>query len=74
MIMVSGEEHKTAHYAICTGIMALGMMIPGMFSGALQEWLGYRNFYIWVMLSTIPGFVVTALISIDRDFGRKSMA
>jgi PAT family beta-lactamase induction signal transducer AmpG len=49
-------------------------MIPGMFSGALQEWLGYRNFYIWVMLSTIPGFVVTALISIDRDFGRKSMA
>lgn len=71
MIMVSEGEHKTAHYAICTGIMALGMMVPGMFSGALQEWLGYPNFYLWVMLSTIPGFIVTALITIDRDFGRK---
>lgn len=72
MIMVSEGEHKTAHYAICTGIMALGMMVPGMFSGAIQEWLGYPNFYIWVMLSTIPGFIVTALITIDKDFGKKS--
>ncbi len=72
MIMVSEGEHKTAHYAICTGIMALGMMVPGMFSGALQEWLGYPNFYLWVMLSTIPGFVVTALITIDKDFGKKT--
>jgi PAT family beta-lactamase induction signal transducer AmpG len=72
MIMVSEGDHKTAHYAICTGIMALGMMLPGMFSGALQEWLGYPNFYIWVMLSTIPGFIVTALIRIDKDFGKKT--
>jgi MFS transporter, PAT family, beta-lactamase induction signal transducer AmpG len=72
MIMVSEGDHRTAHYAICTGIMALGMMLPGMFSGALQEWLGYPRFYLWVMLSTIPGFVVTALIRIDKDFGRKT--
>jgi PAT family beta-lactamase induction signal transducer AmpG len=72
MIMVSEGEHRTAHYAICTGIMALGMMVPGMFSGALQEWLGYPNFYLWVMLSTIPGFIVTALITVDKDFGRKA--
>ncbi|HTY59488.1 MAG TPA: AmpG family muropeptide MFS transporter [Bacteroidota bacterium] len=72
MIMVSEGEHKTAHYAICTGIMALGMMVPGMFSGAIQEWLGYPNFYLWVMLSTIPGFIVTALITIDKDFGKKA--
>jgi PAT family beta-lactamase induction signal transducer AmpG len=73
MIMVSEGEHKTAHYAICTGIMALGMMVPGMFSGAIQEWLGYPNFYLWVMLSTIPGFIVTALITIDKDFGKKTL-
>ena len=72
MIMVSEGDHRTAHYAICTGIMALGMMLPGMFSGALQEWLGYPRFYLWVMLSTIPGFVVTALIRIDKDFGKKT--
>jgi PAT family beta-lactamase induction signal transducer AmpG len=72
MIMVSEGDHRTAHYAICTGIMALGMMLPGMFSGALQEWFGYPGFYLWVMLSTIPGFVVTALIRIDKDFGRKT--
>ena len=72
MIMVSEGDHKTAHYAICTGIMALGMMLPGMFSGALQEWIGYPKFYLWVMLSTIPGFIVTALIRIDKDFGKKT--
>jgi PAT family beta-lactamase induction signal transducer AmpG len=71
MIMVSEGDHRTAHYAICTGIMALGMMLPGMFSGALQEWLGYPKFYLWVMLSTVPGFIVAALIKIDREFGRK---
>jgi PAT family beta-lactamase induction signal transducer AmpG len=71
MIMVSEGDHRTAHYAICTGIMALGMMLPGMFSGALQEWLGYPKFYLWVMLSTVPGFIVAALIKIDREFGSK---
>jgi len=50
-------ERKTAHYAICTGLMALGMMVPGLFSGWLQETLGYRHFFVWVMLATIPGFL-----------------
>jgi PAT family beta-lactamase induction signal transducer AmpG len=72
MIMISQGEHKTAHYAICTGIMALGMMIPGMFSGALQEAIGYSNFFLWVVASTIPGFIVTALVKIDPEFGIKS--
>jgi PAT family beta-lactamase induction signal transducer AmpG len=72
MIMVSEGEHRTAHYAICTGLMALGAVLPGAFSGALQEWLGYPKFYLWVMLSTIPGFIVTALVNIEKDFGRKA--
>lgn len=72
MIMISQGEYKTAHYAICTGIMALGMMIPGMFSGALQETIGYSNFFLWVVLSTIPGFIVTALVKIDPEFGIKA--
>jgi MFS family permease len=71
MIMVSEGEHKTVHYAISTGIMALGMMVPAMFSGWLQEQLGYQNFFLWIMAATIPGFIVTGLVKIDPKFGKK---
>ncbi len=71
MIMIAEGEHKTAHYAICTGFMALGMMLPGMFSGWLQDQIGYQHFFLWVMASTIPGFIVAALVTIDADFGKK---
>ena len=74
MIMVAEGEHKTAHYAICTGIMALGMMLPGMFSGWLQDHVGYRYFFLWVIISTIPGFIVAALVKINPEFGRKKTA
>lgn len=72
MIIVSEGEHKTAHFAICTGFMALGMMLPGMFSGMLQDTIGYKNFFLWVMLSTIPGFLITAFVKIDPQFGKKA--
>jgi len=71
MIQVAEGEHETAHFAICTGFMALGMMLPGMLSGWLQELLGYRNFFLWVMAATVPSFVVAALIPLKPGFGRK---
>ncbi|MEE4218521.1 MAG: AmpG family muropeptide MFS transporter [Xanthomonadales bacterium] len=71
MIYLSQGEHETAHFAICTGFMALGMMVPGMLSGWLQEWMGYQNFFVWVMLATVPSFVVAWLIPIRPDFGRR---
>jgi MFS transporter, PAT family, beta-lactamase induction signal transducer AmpG len=71
MILVAAGQHKTAHYAICTGFMALGMMIPGMFSGWLQETVGYQHFFLWVILSTIPGFLVAALVKVPEGFGMK---
>jgi len=71
MIMVSEGEYKTVNYAISTGIMALGMMVPAMASGWLQEQLGYQNYFLWVMTATIPGFIVTALVKIDPEFGKK---
>jgi len=71
MIMVADGEHKTTHYAICTGFMALGMMVPGMWSGALQEYLGYKHFFIWTCLATIPAFIMAALVKIDPEFGKK---
>lgn len=72
MLYVARGEHSTAHFAICTGFMALGMMIPGMFSGWLQEILGYEHFFIWVLLAAIPSFAIVALIPLDADFGRKN--
>lgn len=71
MIYVSDGPHKTAHYAICTGFMALGMMIPGMFSGWLEELVGYRHFFVWVVIATIPGFLVARFIPLAPEFGRK---
>jgi len=71
MIMVADGPNKTAHYAICTGLMALGMMVPGMWSGDLQEYLGYKHFFIWTCLATIPAFIVAALVKIDPEFGKK---
>lgn len=72
MIYAARGEHRTAHYAICTGFMALGMMLPGMWSGWLQDHIGYRHFFLWVLLATIPGFIVTALVPLDREFGKKN--
>ncbi|KUG23980.1 ampg permease [hydrocarbon metagenome] len=71
MIMISQGEYKTVFYAIGTGIMALGMMIPAMGSGWIQEQLGYINFYYWILATTIPGFIVAALVKIDPEYGKK---
>lgn len=71
MIMISEGAYKTVHYAIATGIMALGMMVPAMFSGWLQEMMGYPHFFIWVMVATVPGFIVTGLVKIDPEFGKR---
>jgi PAT family beta-lactamase induction signal transducer AmpG len=71
MLYIAQGEHQTVHFAFCTGFMALGMMIPGMFSGWLQDLLGYQHFFIWVMLATLPGFLVTWLIPLDAEFGKR---
>ncbi len=71
MIYFSEGKSKTAHFAISTGLMALGMMIPGMVSGWLQEIVGYQNFFIWVLICTIPGFFAIKFLKIDSSFGIK---
>ncbi|MGQ7868910.1 AmpG family muropeptide MFS transporter [Sunxiuqinia sp. sy24] len=71
MIYLSEGKHKTAHYALCTGFMALGMMLPGMISGWIQELIGYQYFFVWVMICTIPGFIIINFLKIDPKFGTK---
>jgi PAT family beta-lactamase induction signal transducer AmpG len=71
LIYFSEGKYKTAHYAICTGFMALGMMLPGMFAGWLQEHLGYNHFFIWVMICSIVPLIAVSLLKIDPEFGKK---
>jgi MFS transporter, PAT family, beta-lactamase induction signal transducer AmpG len=71
MIYVSDGEHKTAHFAITTAFMALGMMIPGMISGWLQELIGYQHFFVWVIIATIPAFIITKFVPLDPEFGKE---
>lgn len=65
LIQVSKGPYQTAHYAICTGFMALGMMLPGMIAGYIQEILGYSQFFIWVCLCTIPGMLLIPKLKIE---------
>ena len=71
LIYYSQGEHKTAHYAICTAFMALSMMIPGLFAGALQESVGYQGFFLIVILSCLITYLVSSLLKIDPEFGKK---
>ena len=74
LYVCAGTRRAVAHYAICTGFMALGVMLPKFWSGAFQEWLGYENFFWWAILCTLPGFwlVVEVRKHLPADFGRKT--
>ena len=73
LIYFSRGEYKTSHYALCTAFMALSMMIPGLFAGALQEAVGYQAFFIIVVAFCAVTFIVTSLINIDPKFGLKEV-
>lgn len=70
LIYFSQGDHKTAHYSICTGFMALGMMLPGMAAGWIQEQLGYQHFFIFIMIATIPTLLLIPFMKVDKEFGK----
>lgn len=71
LIYFSDGEHKTAHYAICTGFMALSMMLPGMIAGKLQELLGYSHFFVFVMICAVPTLLLIPFVKVNPSFGKK---
>ena len=71
LLYFADGPHKTAHYALCTGFMALGMMIPGMWSGWVADLVGYQHFFVWVICSTLPGLALALRLKIDPQFGKK---
>lgn len=68
---VGESRYKTAEFAICTSLMALGMMLPGMISGYMKEMLGYQHFFIYVILCSLPGLIAIKFLRIDPLFGIK---
>lgn len=71
MIYFAQGEYPTAHFAISTAFMSLGMMLPGIVSGMIEQLIGYRYFFIWIMLCCIVTFAVSAIVRIDPEFGKK---
>lgn len=71
MMYFAQGPYKTSHYAICTAFMALGMMLPGMWSGWLQELIGYNHFFIWTLLCCLATWLVTFMIKVDPSYGKK---
>lgn len=59
MQQIAPGKHQMAHYAFASGIMNLGVMLPGMLSGYVSDGLGYRHFFIFVLFCTIPAFLIT---------------
>jgi PAT family beta-lactamase induction signal transducer AmpG len=71
LLYFADGAHKTAHYAICTGFMALGMMIPGLWSGWVADVIGYRHFFVWVVISAVPGLLLALRLKVDPQFGKR---
>ncbi len=67
MYLANKSQYKTAHYAISTGLMAAGMMLPGFVAGVLQQALGYQMFFITTVLLGIPGIVTLFFIPLEED-------
>lgn len=72
LIYFSAGRFKTAHYSICTGFMALGMMLPGMAAGWITDHFSYVAFFIWTMVCCVATIGVCYLIHVDKNFGKKS--
>lgn len=67
LLRVADGPHRIAHYAIGTGFMALGMMLPGMVAGWLQSRLGYVGFFVWVCVATLPSFFAAAALRLGAQ-------
>jgi PAT family beta-lactamase induction signal transducer AmpG len=66
MQQIAPGKYKMAHYAFGSGLTNLGFMIPSMISGYLSDTMGYQYFFIWVLISTIPAFLISLLVPLAK--------
>jgi len=76
LLYLAQGEYRTSFYAIGTGFMTLGLIFPQTMAGYFLEWMSYKEFFVWVMMATIPSFLVTLVIyrHVDPRFGLKTGA
>ena len=67
MQQVAPGKHQMAHYAFGTALANLGVMLPGMISGVISDAVGYRAFFLWSLLATIPAFILTWVVPFSHD-------
>ncbi len=73
MQQIAPGKHQMSHYAFASGIMNLGVMLPGMMSGLVSDWLGYEKFFIYVLLATIPSLLITYFTPFTYDDSKKAV-
>ena len=62
MQQIAPGKHQMAHYAFASGIMNLGVMLPGMVSGLISDAIGYKWFFVFTLIVTIPAFLITYFV------------
>ncbi len=67
---IAPGPYQTAHYAFATALMNLGLMLPGTVSGKIQMAIGYRNFFVWVLISSLPALVLARFVPIRGGAGQ----
>ena len=71
-MLVRDSQHKTAHYAFISAFMMAGIMLPSMFSGIIEQAIGYKHFFIFVLLTMIPCILVVPFIKIPSTLASES--
>jgi PAT family beta-lactamase induction signal transducer AmpG len=66
MQQMAPGKYKMAHYAFGSGLTNLGFMLPSMISGFVSDKIGYQYFFIWVLVSTIPAFLISWLVPLPN--------
>jgi PAT family beta-lactamase induction signal transducer AmpG len=65
MQVVATGKYQTAHYALGTGFMQLGFVLFKMISGDIQQALGYRQFFVWVLLAALPVLLLSRCMQFE---------
>jgi PAT family beta-lactamase induction signal transducer AmpG len=61
---IAPGKYQAAHYAFANSLMNLGLIVPGAVSGYIQKWIGYKKFFVWVLIAAVPALVMARFIPI----------
>ncbi|HJT52918.1 MAG TPA: MFS transporter, partial [Candidatus Angelobacter sp.] len=71
---IAPGNYQAAHYAFANSLMNLGLVVPGAISGYVQKWMGYRMFFVWVLISALPALLMARFVPIGRSNAEATQA